>query len=280
VPFSFARRCAGFPKKCTYDFSTPMAVHEWIAAVYLGTFALAAWLFPLPHRQRLLATAVSSGVLLLIAISSSERWPTLRAWIPHAYLVAGYWVPALLVRSEHHVGFESWLVASDVLLRRTLPGIRGPLADLVELAYLLCYPLIPLVFAIVWVNASVEDVERFWTAVLLAGYACYATLPWLVSRPPRLRDHPAVPRGRLGRINAFVLGRVSHRLNTFPSGHVAVTGAAAASVASLATAPGLALFSVVAAICVGAAAGRYHYVIDVLLGLVVAVAAAGVAQFV
>ena len=46
----------------------------------------------------------------------------------------------------------------------------------------------PLSIAVVWVAGSHEDVARFWMAVLIAGYGCYITLPWLVSRPPRLLE--------------------------------------------------------------------------------------------
>jgi membrane-associated phospholipid phosphatase len=77
----------------------------------------------------------------------------------------------------------------------------------------------------------------------------------------------------LSSLNAFVLGRVSHQLNTFPSGHVAVAAAAAASVATISAPAGVLLGLAVSAICVGAAAGRYHYVVDVVLGLAVAVIA-------
>ena len=147
-----------------------------------------------------------------------------------------------------------------------------------ELAYLLCYPLVPLSFAIVWLNGDGTDVRRFWLSVLLSGYACYVSLPWLVSRPPR--SHPEHEKNRRGLpdINVRLLGRLSHRLNTFPSGHVAVAAAAAVSVAVVSLPAGLALGVVVAAIGVGAAAGRYHYVIDVILGLVVAAAAVAVAS--
>jgi membrane-associated phospholipid phosphatase len=66
-------------------------------------------------------------------------------------------------------------------------------------------------------------------------------------------------------------------LNTFPSGHVAVAAAAAVAAGSVSTQAGIALAAVVGAITVGAAAGGYHYVIDVILGLIVAFAAVGVA---
>jgi membrane-associated phospholipid phosphatase len=147
---------------------------------------------------------------------------------------------------------------------------------LIELAYLLCYPLVPLSFAIVWVQGDRMDVERFWLAVLLSGFSCYITLPWLVSRPPRMREDQA-RRGGIGRLNAHVLARWSHQFNTFPSGHVAVAAAAAVGAGSVSTPAGVAIGAVVAAISVGAAAGGYHYVLDVILGLVVAAASAAVA---
>jgi membrane-associated phospholipid phosphatase len=84
--------------------------------------------------------------------------------------------------------------------------------------------------------------------------------------------HGLTPRG-LGAVNAAVLARVSHELNTFPSGHVAVALAAAGCVLSVSAAAG-GVFTVVAlAIALGAVAGRYHYLADVLLGGVMAIAA-------
>lgn len=264
--------CARFPPECTYPNTTSMAVHEWIVAGYFGALALVAWLFPVPRRQRVLATAASIAVLTIVVLLSG-RWPHVRAWIPHVYLVAGYWIPALLVQRVKDSRFERWLVWSETALRRSLPVVKAPLAPVVELAYLLCYALIPVAFALVWESGRAVEVERFWTAVLVAGYSCYATLPWLVSEPPRLSAGHARIHGRIATLNAYVLGRVSHRMNTFPSGHVAVTAAAAASVASISTAASVGLLVVVAGIAVGAASGRYHYVIDVLLGLVVAAVA-------
>jgi membrane-associated phospholipid phosphatase len=256
-----------------------MSFHEWVVAGYFGVFAIVApWLPVFPH-QRLKAAALAVGVVLMDAGVAAIGSPAVRGWIPHVYLVAGYWMPALLVRSPTERRFEEWLIRCDAMLRPALPAVRGLLADVVELAYLLCYPLVPALFAIVWINGHDVTVERFWTAVLLAGYACYGTLPWLVSQPPRLRPSQNEPRSRvLPIVNASVLERFSHRWNTFPSGHVAVTAAAAAGVAAVSTTAGLVALAVVAAICVGAASGRYHYVIDVLFGLGLAAAAIVVAR--
>ncbi len=257
-----------------------MAAYEWIVVAYFSGLTLAAWLVPVSLTRRVEASAL--GVLVVVAtVTVATTAPAaLRAWCPHAFLIAGYWMPALLVPSAPERRFEEWLIRSDRRLRRVLPSVPKPLGPLVELAYLLCYPLVPLSFAIIWLNGEGADVRRFWLSVLLAGYTCYVSLPWLVSRPPR--SHPEHDKNRRGlpEINARLLESLSHRFNTFPSGHVAVTAAAAASVAVVSVPAGLALGVAVAAISVGAAAGRYHYVIDVILGLVTAAAAVAVASLV
>jgi membrane-associated phospholipid phosphatase len=77
----------------------------------------------------------------------------------------------------------------------------------------------------------------------------------------------------LAAVNTAVLDRVSHQLNTFPSGHVAVAIAAASSAISVWWPAGLVLGIVAAGIAIGAVAGRYHYVMDVIFGVIVGLAA-------
>ena len=141
----------------------------------------------------------------------------------------------------------------------------------VEVAYLFCYPLVPIAFVLAWRAGTPSDLERFWTAVLVSGFLCYATLPWLLSRPPRMLAAAAAVPG-VQRLNVFVLRHASHGWNTFPSGHVAVSWAAAWSLWHMWPAAGVGIAIVAAAISVGAAAGGYHYVIDVLAGWLIAVA--------
>ena len=254
-----------------------MTAYEWIVLAYFAALIAAAWVLPGLTTRRVRATALGAAALVSLAASQLAA-PTLRAWLPHFYLVAGYWLPALLVPASPGGRFEDWLLRRDRAWRRLLPLAPSWLTPLAELAYLLCYPLVPLAFAFVWANGDAADVARFWLAVLLSGYSCYATLPWLVSRPPRLIDiERNDARAALAAINTRVLARVSHQFNTFPSGHVAVAAAASAAVAMVSLPAAGMLGVVVAAICVGAAAGRYHYVEDVLLGLAVAAAAHAVA---
>lgn len=253
-----------------------MAPFEMIAAAYFAGIALGAAATKVGVRRRLAAGAAAVGAMLLVLTVARSGDGPVRAWIPHLYLVAGYWLPGLLAPgAATTTGFERWLVRSDESLRPRVPGIPPAVAHLAELAYLLCYPLVPASLGIIWGTGTDADVSRFWSAVLPAGYSCYVSLPWLVSRPPRLL-HAAAPR-YVAAVNVFVLGRVSHQLNTFPSGHVAVSAAAALTLLPVSPIFGAVVAGLAALVAIGAAAGRYHYVIDVLLGIGVAAAAAGLA---
>ena len=252
-----------------------MAAYESIALAYFVGLSLVAWLGPVPVQRRLIVSGTALGIAAVIAVIAGTGNSVLRAWAPHVYLVAGYWLPAMLAaRPLAPTRFERWLVGSDFHVRRRLPAVPETLRPVTEVAYLLCYLLIPAAFAMVWTRGAHDDVIRFWAAVLLSGYACYICLPWLVSRPPRLLEQVSAS-GPVGTLNVLVLGRVSHGLNTFPSGHVAVSCAAATMLAAVSPAAAVAFGVVAVLIAVGAAAGRYHYAVDVLFGL--GVAAVGIA---
>ncbi len=242
---------------------------------YLMFFAVAA-AFANVDGTRRIRTALTALLCAALVYGASRTLPlTVRLWLPFLYIPLGYWIPVPLVPARRGNAFETWLVRSDDMLRGIARALPRWLAYIVEVGYLTCFPLIPISFAVVWIAGSHEDVARFWMAVLLAGYGCYITLPWLVSRPPRLLEGapaPVEPSG-VSRANVFVLGRVSHQLNTFPSGHVAVTMAAAFAAGAVAPVAGLVLGVFATGVALGAVAGRYHYVIDVMIGVVLGIAA-------
>jgi membrane-associated phospholipid phosphatase len=223
------------------------------------------------------AIALASAVAAVVLLAAAGSTEAIRSWLPHGYLVAGYWMPALMVprhrgRAGRSTPFERWLMRADSALRPMLPALPASRVPLSELAYLFCYPLVPLSFVVVWWRGTPADVERFWMSVLSAGFVCYASLPWLLSRPPRTASaSESIPAG-VGVLNVFVLDRASHGWNTFPSGHVAVAGAAAWSVAHVSAPSGAAVGVAAAAVATGAVAGRYHYAIDVAAGMAVAAA--------
>jgi membrane-associated phospholipid phosphatase len=244
---------------------------EWLSLAYAGTFALVTVVAPRGVRRGLpMLVCVAAVALILLASLGPD---SLRLFLPNLYLVLGYWIPALLITADplspEPSWFERWLSRTDERCRGACPALPAILLLPVETAYLACYPIVPVSMGIVWVVAGPEAVPRYWMTVLLAGFTCYASLPWLVSRPPAKTDSHA--SGAVKRLNALVLSRVSHKWTTFPSGHAAVAWAAAFAVARECLVAGVALAVVAAGVSVGAAAGRYHYVIDVLLGLLVAV---------
>ena len=251
-----------------------MAAFERLALVYFLALAAAALASHATWRRRLAVLAAAAAIAAAVYMSSSAPF-AVRAWLAHAWLLLGYWVPALLV--PHAVAFptpfEQWLTGTDAWLRRRLPSLPRALVLPVELAYLFCYPLVPVSFVIVLLRGGPGDVDRFWTAVLAAGYASYVSIPWLISRPPRLAPGAPHTPHAVAALNVFVLGRVSHGLTTFPSGHVSVSCAAAAMLLPVSMVAGVIVGVVAAAVAAGAAAGRYHFVIDVLLGAVLAAGA-------
>lgn len=243
---------------------------ESLASAFFIAFAVAA-LATQASKHRRAQVALLSALIAIGVIAASQAGEAIRGWLGHAYLVAAYWIPALLIPSSDPPGrFESWLVRSDqwCLIASSPPAWA---ASILEFSYLLCYVLVPVAFVLVWTGGTIADVDRFWTAVLLSGFLCYASLPWLVSRPPRTLNAAAVDRAGLHGVNEFVLKRVSHGLNTFPSGHVAVSLAAALEVMPISQPAGIVLLVIASAIAAGAVLGRYHYALDVLVGAVLGI---------
>jgi membrane-associated phospholipid phosphatase len=192
------------------------------------------------------------------------------------YVLTGYWLPARLSgdplpRVERMLAAfdERWIGAWPQQLAR-----RGPrmVIELLELSYLLCYPLMPLGLASLSLQGWRGDSDRFWVAVLGAGLVCYGTLPWLPTRPPRaLEDGSDVGPSAIRRLNLAVLNHGSVQLNTFPSGHVATAVATALTVISRLPLDGAVFLLVALLIAAGSVVGRYHFAADAVAGLLVGI---------
>ena len=198
--------------------------------------------------------------------------------MPLVYLLAGYWLPAMLVR-EPDTRLERRLLAVDYALfgtnglrrfERSAPRI---LIEYLELAYLLCYAVVPAGFAILLLAGYGEGaLDRFWSVVLLASFICYGLLPWLPSRAPRaIEAASGATRSSVRRLNLAVLDRASVQWNTFPSGHTAASLATALAVGAHMPIAGVVFGVVALSIAAGSVAGRYHYAADAIIGAAVAV---------
>jgi membrane-associated phospholipid phosphatase len=260
---------------------------EWIAIgyyTYLLTVALAIRRFSKARMRAFAATSVCVVVLGAMAIPGIGPRPDNLAFdivIPLSVLLGGYRLSGLFfVSPMGHA--EAWLMAVDErLLRRT--GVlaayqAGPrvVREFFEMAYVLVYPVIPAGAVTLAIGGHAAAIPRFWAVVLLAEFISYGALPWLQTRPPRALEDITAPlqlEPALRRLNASILNRGSIQANTVPSGHAAGAVAAALAVADAMPVAGVVFLLLASAIVAATVLGRYHYFVDSLLGIIVAVGA-------
>jgi membrane-associated phospholipid phosphatase len=247
-------------------------MHVWETAsavffVYTATLAAAT-----PGLERRARAAGGSVAGLLVAAASLVAGPLLHDWVlPPAVLLIAYWTSGALWTAPMPRA-ERMLMRFDVAAGVPSTSARMPraLAELLELAYVGVYPLIPIAFALHLLFVPEPDIDRFWTVILVTDFVCFGMLPWVQTRPPRaLEERPpwtATVRG----FNLKLLGAASIHVNTFPSGHAAEALAAVFLVLGAPLPIVLAMLFIALAISAGTVYGRYHYLADALLGWVVA----------
>jgi membrane-associated phospholipid phosphatase len=193
-------------------------------------------------------------------------------WIlPPAVLLLGYWVSGLLFAAPMP-RVERLLETVDRALGidRLAAGAPTWIANLLEIAYVAVYPVVPFALAIHLLTSAEPDADRFWTVILVTDFICFGVLPWVQTRPPRALRRADPWRSCVRAANLALLGRTSIQVNTFPSGHVAEALAAALLVADAPWPLAAAVATMAVCISVGAVLGRYHYAMDAVAGIVVA----------
>ena len=238
---------------------------------FLGMAAL-SWTLRLEPSRRYRVTGLGvAGIALTLA----STWPSLlavRDWLPLPMLLLAYWQSGpFFVRPNERL--QQRLLQWDHLLLGQA-AVPKPTEQMLELAYLFCYPFLPLGLAVLYAAGLRHLASFYWTAVLLPTYICYGLLPFLPTAPPRALEPPR-PAAGVRRLNQWIARHGSIQANTFPSAHVAATMSAALVVTLASPAVGAAFLAVAVAIAAGAVLGRYHYLADAILGA--ALAAASVA---
>jgi membrane-associated phospholipid phosphatase len=211
------------------------------------------------------AVAGLAGLFLL-------RSTIFQNWLPLAFIPLAYWQTGYFVLPVNQK-LQSWLQSFDQKFLRSI-RVRPTLTFWLELAYLLVYPLVPVGLIALYAVGAAEYAEEFWNVVLPPAYACYATFPFVQTLPPRAIEHHALwepKRTKIRILNLFVLRHISIQANTFPSGHVAASLAIALELLRHAPITGFVFFVIANAIAAGAFQGRYHYGVDVVLGVALAV---------
>jgi membrane-associated phospholipid phosphatase len=262
-----------------------MRTTEWIQLGLAIVFAFAAWLTALtsralPLRRRWIVTALAAVAVILIAAThaarphlSADHFAILLDALTVALFLVPYWQTGQFFLGPN-LKIQSTLLAID---QRLLPRAsaasgtaRNPIGLILEMAYLSCYPLVPLGLAAVYVFGLRDKVNGFWLVLLIATYICYALTPLVPAFPPRslatTSANAQTATGKTRLFNLFILKHGSIHAISFPSAHVASAFAIAFVLLYYAPLVGLVFFVIAVMISLGAVIGRYHYALDVILG--------------
>jgi membrane-associated phospholipid phosphatase len=202
----------------------------------------------------------------------------IRDWLPAALLLVPYWQTGQFFLGPN-IQIQDRLAALDRWLLPRVAATSGTARTSIgwsmEVAYLFCYPLVPLGLLVLYVFGLRRYVSSFWLVVLVSTYICYAITLFVPALPPRVLhsgQFVSAPPGKARAFNRWILNHGSIHAISFPSAHVA--SALAVSLILLRVIPivGMAFLAVSIWISIGAVIGRYHYALDVILGAATALA--------
>jgi membrane-associated phospholipid phosphatase len=200
-----------------------------------------------------------------------------RQLAPFAVILVGYYVSGLFALRPSP-RFECWLLSWDRRLfgdpaTRFARWPRAPLA-LLETIYIGCFLLLPAGLAVLLAAAAPPAlVDRYWALVITAEFASFLSLAFVHSRPPwMLEQRAALPDRAVHRAATRFVEQFTIRANTFPSGHAAGSVAVALGVIGALPAAGAVLLILALGICLAAVVGRFHYAVDVIAGILLALA--------
>lgn len=253
---------------------------EHVALSYCAYLSIVAFVTRAPRAAHLASVmSLLSAVVLVTFLPRPDESAIanmVRAWLPLVVLLAGYRVSGLFYAAPMERVERALLQLDDRLLgpagtTRLIDRLPRALLDVLEFSYLMVYPVIPAGVVTVLLAGTTRDLETFWMLVMTAAFVSYAFLPWLQTRPPRLLEHTRIEApSALRRLNLAVLRSGSTHVNTIPSGHAAAASAVALAVISVIPAVGIVFVVVASAIAVATIVGRYHYWVDTLAGIAVA----------
>ena len=260
-----------------------MRSSEWVAFSYFLYLAAVCWLRPLPIARRLSVTGLSlplAGIIVGVAIRGSM---VVRDWMPFVYVSFGYYVTGwLYVRPS--VALEAWLLEWDHRLlgdpTRRFAHWPGWLVGYLDVVYMCLFLLLPGGFAALVLQGHAAEANHYWTMVLAADLGAFAPLSIFQTRPPWALEAPAVlAGGPVRRLAAKMVRNATIRVNTFPSGHAAVSFAIAMAVMRTMPVTGFVLLALAMSVSIACVVGRYHYSVDVLAGVLLAAAVWAAAIF-
>jgi membrane-associated phospholipid phosphatase len=249
---------------------------EVVNLAYFAFLTILAVVRALPPQSRIKAVLI--GIAGIGSTATAAVAPGIwRDWLPAPLMALAYWQSGCFFQRANprlQLMFENSERRILQLLRMDLAQLaRTWVGALLELAYVFCYPVVPLGLGALYLSGFGYAAEEYWTVVLLSAYPCYVFLPFVQLLPPRLVEGTDASTNRspyLRRFNLWLVRRVTHQANTFPSGHVAASAAVALVIFRFTTTAGVVFGLIAAGIAAGCIVGRYHYIVDVISALVVA----------
>jgi membrane-associated phospholipid phosphatase len=295
MPISLAKSLRPFAA----DAWSRLFFAERVAIAFFVYITLAAFVFHLAPRDRWVILALNVlTVATMVALSRDSRradWlMVIRDLLPAVLILVAYRESGLLLKPDpsHHLDylFIQWdrLLLNNSAVQAVLYAGAPWLQRYLELAYLLCYPLVPLGVAAIYLTPQQpklkapatmpgrRSLEDFWATVLLATLFCFAVYPFFPLTPPRVlfADVPGPHvEPLLRKWNFWLLDHYSVQACIFPSGHVAAVTAVALAVRRHAPRIGALFLFLAASVALATIYGRYHYAVDAIAGALVGVAA-------
>jgi hypothetical protein len=244
-----------------------------LAIAYFASLAVLAIVRPLNAATRGRVIAISAVTSAAI-YGLSDLTGAVHDWSPAIILLAAYYMSGLFVVTPSR-SIEDWLTSWDRRLLGDPPHAfeswpRWLLASL-DIVYLNTFLTVPAGFALLYLSDYRRLADHFWVIVMGSLLLCYAGTAMIHTRPPRVleRTRERVPR-RMRHLAFQAVDRFSIGANTIPSGHVAAPlaiGLALMNPLPLAAAVFLVLACVITVACI---VGRYHFIVDCVLGAVIA----------
>jgi len=247
------------------------------------------------HKAALFAVPVSLSALMRLETTASRAWSrVVRPWASLALILVAYWLLAWFASAPLGRVESTWVAWDETLLNGTglsglglkraveAAGWLGP--SLIETCYLLVYAIPPISLGILYACGAGAQANRYLTVLFLGTFTVYALLALFPIVSPRLafpgRAAPAF-QGIAHRLNIFLLDRFDISIGVFPSGHVAVAVSSALGLfGAVRERPWIWGGALLMAffVYVDTIYGRYHYAVDGLASICVALLAWGVAR--
>ena len=245
-----------------------------IAIGYFVLLAVAALVRPLPAARRALIVSAAAAMSAAISFVSGATG-ALRDWFPIVIVLVAYYLSGLLFVRPSNTA-EEWLMSWDRRLlgepARAFAAWPAWLLNALDVLYLFTFLTVPAGLAALFLAGEMRLADRYWAIVMTSLLICYAGAAFIQTRPPRTleRLHERSTR-RMQRAAFHAVEKVSIGVNTIPSGHVAAPLAIALALMEPLPVVAGAFFAFAIIITAACITGRYHFVVDCVLGAIVAV---------